>query len=133
MGFIRHDTVIVVVSDYAYDRPGWMPDIRTFRESLPEEWRHLVVGPVRSVVNGYDTYLFLPDGSKEDWGTSNDGDEYRLAFVDLFSVGHSDKSSPFDVTVVSHGGDEPDDTSAKHVYPSRLLPGESRDVEWTVS
>lgn len=125
MGYMKHDTVIVVVSDYAYDKPGWMPDVEAFKQTLPEEWQHLIVGPVRAVVNGYDTYIFLPDGSKEGWGTSDDGDKYRAAFADLFSVGYGDKSSPFDVTVVRHGGDDEDETSARHVYPERLFEGET--------
>ena len=131
MGYMRHDSVIVVVSDYAYDRPD-MPDIDAFRASLPKEWQALVVGPVEAVVNGYKTYAFLPDGSKERWGTSDEGDEYRRAFIDLFSVGHEDKSSPFDVTVVSHGGDEPDETRAQHLDPTRVFAEVTgkRGVEW---
>ena len=120
MGYMRHDSVIVVVNDYALDLPD-MPDVAAFRESLPEKWRGLVVGPAEGVVNGYLTYAFLPDGSKEGWGESDKGDEYRAAFVDLFSVGYDDKSSPFEVTAISHGGDEPDATSARHVYPTRTL------------
>src|SRR6266568_3683382 len=78
MGYIEHAAVIVTVSDYANDdrdlAPG--PKVEAFRESLPEEWRALVIGPVRAVVNGYGTYAFLADGS-----------------------------SPFDAVEVRYGGD----------------------------
>ena len=96
MGYIKHDSVIVVISDIL--DTGQMPDVDAFRQSLPEEWRSLIVGPIQAVVNGYVTYAFLPDGSKEGWALSDRGDEYRDAFIELFNVGYSDGSSPFDVT-----------------------------------
>lgn len=123
MGYIKHDTVIVVVSDYVYSNPGWMPDVEAFKESLPEGWRHLIVGPVSGLTNGYDTYVFLPDGSKEGWDTSDEGDAHRSAFIDLFQVGYSDKSSPFDITIVRHGGDDENENTARHIYPARTFNG----------
>lgn len=119
MGYMRHDSVIVVVQDYALDRPG-MPDVDAFRQTLPEEYQPLVVGPIPAMINGYVTYFFAPDGSKEGWPESDAGDEYRDRFVELFNFGHADLSSPFDVTRVRHGGDDEDRTNAEHVYPTRL-------------
>ena len=107
MGYIEHAAVIVTVSDYANDdrdlAPG--PKVEAFRESLPEEWRALVIGPVRAVVNGYGTYAFLPDGSKEGWRDSDQGDEYRSQFKAIFAFRYEDGSSPFDVVEVRYGGD----------------------------
>ncbi len=112
MGYPRHDAVIATVNGYVFkdgttDVPA--PDIDAFRASLPEEWRHLVIGPIASLVNDYVTFAFLPDGSKEGWGTSDDGDTHRQRFVEMFSACHGDGSSPFDVVVVAarYGGDEP--------------------------
>jgi len=107
MGYIEHAAVIVTVSDYANDdrdlAPG--PKVEAFRESLPEEWRALVIGPVRAVVNGYGTYAFLPDGSKEGWRDSDQGDEYRSQFTAIFAFRYEDGSSPFDAVEVRYGGD----------------------------
>lgn len=106
MGYIAHDAIIITVSDYANDRdfaPG--PKVKAFRESLPQEWQALVIGPIHAVVNGYDTYAFLPDGSKENWGTSDQGDEYRRQFKAIFTFQYEDGSSPFDVIEVRYGGD----------------------------
>jgi hypothetical protein len=111
VGYIAHDAVLVTASDYVLDsKPGGigMPDVDAFRASLPEEWRQLVIGPVGSVVNGYLSYAFLPDGSKEGWDTSDRGDEYRRQFAALFSAGYEDGSSPFDVVTVRYGGDDSD-------------------------
>lgn len=118
MGYIRHDAVLVVVSDYALhatesDQKRWgfgdvVADVAAFRESLPEKWRPLVVGPIAGVVNGDASYVFLPDGSKEGWTDSDNGNEYRRQFVALFTFAHGDGSSPFDVTAVTFGGDDAD-------------------------
>jgi hypothetical protein len=112
MGYTRHNAIIVTAAGYAMsgeitDCPK--PDVAAFRESLPEAWRHLVIGPVKSVVNDYQSFAFLPDGSKEGWDTSDDGDQYRQQFIDLFSFAYDDESTPFDVLVIDarFGGDEP--------------------------
>jgi hypothetical protein len=114
MGYIAHDAVLVTASDYMEGRDGW-PDVDAFRQSLPEEWRSLVIGPVRSITNGYLSYAFLPDGSKEGWDTSDQGDEYRQRFAALFLARYSDGSGPFDVVKVRYGGDEYDHASAEPV------------------
>jgi len=101
MGYERHDAVIVVVS--GYQAP---PDVDAFRESLPEEWRRLVIGPVESIANGYKIFAFLPDGSKEGWAPSDDGDKYRYRFRQLFGFEYKDGSSPFSVCWVNFGGDD---------------------------
>lgn len=108
MGHIVHDAVIVTVSDYVLDSPSEpvMPDVEAFRSSLPEEWQQLVVGPVTSIVNGYLTYAFLPDGSKSGWPADEQGDTYRDQFAALFAWTYEDGSSPFDVVRIQFGGDE---------------------------
>ena len=107
MGYFAHDVVIATVSDYVYSGHSDIgpPDVEGFRESLPEEFRALVVGPVRSTMNGYLNFVFLPDGSKEGWSHSAMADEYRERFIELFSERYEDGSSPFDVVAVRFGGD----------------------------
>ena len=58
--------------------------LAAFRESLPDDWRALVVGPVAAIVNGFQWVIFLPDGSKEWWDTSDEGDVYREQFMAIF-------------------------------------------------
>lgn len=115
MGYTRHNVIIVTIAGYVKSLsadPGGgdrMPDIEGFRASMPEEWQRLLVGPATSVVNGYETWAFLPDGSKEGWGTSGLGDQLRERFTNLFQFTYDDGSSPFDVIVIDvrFGGDEP--------------------------
>lgn len=121
MGYIAHDAVIVTVAGYVKDRQSepQLPDVEAFRRSLPEEWRRLVVGPIRAVVNGDFTYFFAPDGSKEWWATSDEGDRYRQQFIDLFSWTYGDGSGPFDVVAVRFGGDFGSEVGVRVTYDSR--------------
>lgn len=109
MSHVIHDVVIVVA--HGYVRNGLMsdipvPDVDGFRDSLPPEWRHLVIGPVRPVINDFDTWMFLPDGSKEGWEESDLGNELRARFTALFSWTYEDGSSPFEVVHVRFGKHE---------------------------
>ena len=102
MGYIRHDAVIAVVADY---HPDTIERIAAFRETLPEEFRKYLVGPVVGI-NGYHSYAFLTDGSKEGWGYSDEGQRYREAFAQIaLAFRHDDGSGPSDVIAVSFGGD----------------------------
>ena len=105
MGYIKHDAVIVATNDY---RPGGLPDVEAFRQSLPEEWRRLVIGPVTAVANWTAFYAFLPDGSKEGWDTSDEGDTYREQFRALFQ-----KTDYDDVVTTSFGGDYGSEVGAR--------------------
>lgn len=102
MGYVRHDAIIVTTSDC---RPGGLPDIEAFRASLPEEFQRLVIGPIPSAMNLYHSYVFLPDGSKEFWPASDQGDLYRRQFAALFDHVYDDGSSHDDVVAVTFGHD----------------------------
>lgn len=102
MGRIVHDAIVVTTADY---RPGGLPDIDAFRDSLPEGFRELVIGPIPAPLNSYVSYAFLPDGSKEGWGASGEGDDYRAQFAALFDQQYDDGSTHDDVVAISYGGD----------------------------
>lgn len=103
MGHIVHDAVIVTGMVFGEDQP---PDIAAFRESLPEEWRPLVIGPVKSITNGYLTFVFLPDGSKSGWETDAAGDGFREQFVNLFQESKTSWGyCPWDIIELGYGAD----------------------------
>lgn len=102
MGYIAHDAVLVSTHRY---RDGGLPDIEAFRQTLPPDWRRLVIGPVEGVVNEGYFYAFLPDGSKEGWDLSDEGNRYRAQFAALFASSYEDGSSPDDVVSVRFGED----------------------------
>lgn len=102
MGRIVHDAIVVTTNDC---RPGGLPDIDAFRESLPEDFRQLVIGPVPTYFNGYVSYAFLPDGSKEGWTPSDEGDDHRRRFAALFDHRYADGSSHDEVVAIRFGED----------------------------
>ena len=78
MGYVAHDTVLIeTVGEEREAR------IVAFRESLPERWRTLLIGPIPGLVNSTSFWAFMPDGSKEYWDTSDEGDVHREAFLSL--------------------------------------------------
>ena len=96
MGTIYHDAVLI--TGYS-SRAAERPDVEAFRASLPESFRQLVIGPIDGAVNGYVTFAFLPDGSKEWWDTSDAAEVARAAFVSLFDPAR------WDVVAVRYGTD----------------------------
>lgn len=70
MGFIRHHAILVT---------GW-GNLEIAREMAIEFGNNVsdIVGPVS---NGYFTFMVAPDGSKEGWEASGDGDDARERFI----------------------------------------------------
>jgi hypothetical protein len=122
MGHIEHDAVIVTGGVWSADEA---PDVDAFRESLPEDWRQLIVGPITSPVNGYLSWVFLPDGSKSGWSEDRDGELYRRRFVELFAETYDDGSHRWDVVELTYGADhryEFGEPSAVYAEPEPLAP-----------
>lgn len=93
MGYIAHRALIITGSD--------LPDVSVYRESLPEEFRGLLIGPIMSAANGYSTIVFVPDGSKEGWDTSDEADRIRIELARMMP-------RDVDVVEVRFGGDDYD-------------------------
>lgn len=104
MGDVVHDAVIVTYGDYI-EGSEHDPRVAEWRDTLPEEWRQLVIGPVPSIVNGYVTWILAPDGSKSHWSTDREGGGFRQDFLNLFAFRYEDGSSPFEVGTVAYGHD----------------------------
>ena len=90
MGTYIHRAVIAVMppnmsGTYAERYHAKMAELSEFRASLPDDqWRALVIGPAPAVMNSFEWVIFLPDGSKEWWDTSDAGDGYRDQFLAIF-------------------------------------------------
>jgi hypothetical protein len=62
---------------------------------------------VKSRVNGYTSFLVSPDGSKEGWAESEEGDNRRATFIEwLRSKRYEDGSSPYSWAEVLYGDDD---------------------------
>lgn len=73
MGFISHDAI--VVTSFDIDRLACARD-EAIRVGLA------CTGIARSPLNGYVSFLVMPDGSKEGWTDSVRGDNARAAWKD---------------------------------------------------
>lgn len=97
MGYIRHDAIIITCWDMDRLRP-----VHEFAKSLNLPVTDIVEGRV----NGYCTFLVAPDGSKEGWSESDEGDKARTALIAWLRE-HRSEYWP-DWIHVSYGGDDPE-------------------------
>ncbi len=103
MGYMRHHALIVTT----YDEKR----IDDAREQAEAIFGSKDVTPILSSrSNGYWTFFIQPDGSKEGWAESDDGDERRAKFIKwIDDQRHSDGSCPFDYSEVQYGDENGDD------------------------
>lgn len=88
MGYIRHHAIIVSV---ATDKDL----ISTVHNKAMEVFGPQVSNVVSSVVNNTKSFFIGPDGSKEGWSESDEGDEKRTQFLCwLADLEYEDGSSP---------------------------------------
>jgi hypothetical protein len=77
-----------------------------FRIAELEKYGALVSGIVPAIANGYGSFLVAPDGSKEGWDESANGDLLRDRIVAyLETCRHGDGSTSFDYVEVQFGDD----------------------------
>lgn len=92
MGHIEHTAIIVTV---VLEKDKVRSRVEQFRKELPDTvdtgsvsrpyWSQLLIGPVESIVNGYDHYVLLPSGSKKGWETYKQERKVREKFINLFN------------------------------------------------
>jgi len=100
MGYMQHHAIIV--TSFADERV-----IAAHAKAI--ELGMSVTNITGAVTNGYTSFLIGPDGSKEGWGTSDEGDAKRAAMVDyLDAQRYDDNSTALDWVVVQYGDDEMD-------------------------
>ena len=98
MGVMNHNAVIVTTwsDDRANELQAWI-DEQNDRD------RELIVR-AGSWVNGNHSFAVLPDGSKEGWSDSDEGDALRDRFIERLSQDdYEDGSSPWDWVEVGFG------------------------------
>ena len=81
MGYIKHEAVIITATNhYKGDGEITYPvrdAIEALRAEMPEKIARLLSPMLGVGVNGTYSYCFAPDGSKEGWPDSSEGDEWR--------------------------------------------------------
>lgn len=87
MGVIKHSTIVIIGWDKAYMENVLNKAKEVFNKHFGEEFsgEQLVSNLVPSIMNGDFSFFLAPDGSKEGWEQSNQGDSAREEFVEYLS------------------------------------------------
>ncbi|GIO03407.1 hypothetical protein J5TS2_40750 [Brevibacillus halotolerans] len=97
MGTIKHNAIVVTGADYAMDK------LELVYKKAQELFGSLVSPTIESHLNGYHSFFVAPDGSKERWKESNEGDRQRKElgnFID--SMAYEDGSNSIRYVDVSY-------------------------------
>lgn len=104
MGYMSHNAIVVTCWDG--DRLNALRD-ELVASAADYKMADLITPIVGPGVNGYCSFLIAPDGSKEGWGASDQGDGFRDAAVAAIERWrYEDGSSPFDYVEVQFGNDD---------------------------
>lgn len=97
MGFMRHDVIIVT---------SWNRTLIDAAHAKATELGLEVLGPSKGKINGVCTIFICPDGSKEGWPKSDDGDIARATFIDfLKSNSYDDGSTSLEWVALRYGNE----------------------------
>lgn len=90
MGTISHDAVIATL--LARDARATLNAYADFVASVKDDAIRACFTPAVQVTNGYIVCVMLPDGSKEYWDTSDQGDAVRERFIAWI---HEESTKPY--------------------------------------
>jgi hypothetical protein len=108
MGYIRHHAIVVVSYNDALIEAAHAQANDVGCEVTE------IVGPT---VNGFRSFMIAPDGSKEGWGDSHDGDARRNAWVEWANKQrYEDGSSSLTWSEIVVGDDDGDSHVVRHTY-----------------
>jgi hypothetical protein len=112
MGYIRHDAIVVT---------SWDEKLIAKAHEFAEKVGNNVTNIVGPLTNGYCTFTIVPDGSKEGWDTSYEGDESRERFLAWAEEQrYEDNSSSLSWVHISYGSDDWKAEVVKSVYDTPL-------------
>lgn len=112
MGWIRHHAILVT---------GWQDNKLEEAKKKAEEFGNITTEIVAGNSNGYMTFVVVPDGSKEGWDRSDEGNDARDKFIEwLESQRYGDNSSYFYWVEVMYGSDDWDAKVTRHAWQTPL-------------
>ena len=104
MGYMRHHAIVVTGPESVYLSKATIQEVRDACFDIAGE---VVSDLVKSPMNGYLSFFVAPDGSKEGWAESDDGDDKRKAVIELLeSLRYEDGSTSYKYAEVQYGDDE---------------------------
>lgn len=107
MGYIKHNAIVVTHWQKEKMEEAREKAIEIFGGTFKDEWgvrdgKCLISELMEGVTNGQFTFFLAPDGSKEGWATSKNGDTARQAFLNWLR----DADNYVDYIEVQFGGDD---------------------------
>ena len=103
MSYYIHHAIVVTISDHGDDHQK--PEV------IHQKAKDIFFEDVSSLIDskmGYFSFLIGPDGSKELWPQSDEGDAKREQFISyLEELPYDDGSSPVNWVEIQYGGDKP--------------------------
>jgi len=98
MGYMRHNAIVVT---------SWNTGAIEAAACRARNIGLTVIGPSVELINGYRTILVCPDGSKDGWKESDQGDKRRADFRDwMRAQQYEDGSSNLELVEVAYGSDD---------------------------
>ncbi len=115
MGYMRHHVIVITANDEKLIQKARNEAKKIFQPTEIDNFKALVSSSVEGCVNDYYTFCVGPDGSKDGWGPSDDGDRYRNELIDwLEEQRYGDNSSPYDWVEIQYGDDERETKIIRH-------------------
>ena len=106
MGYMRHHAIVVT---------SWSDELMEKAHAKARKIFPTVSDLMNGSINGYLTFAIPPDGSKEGWGESADGDSRRDSFVAwLKEQAYDDGSSALAWVEVQYGDDNKETLVVHH-------------------
>jgi len=111
MGYERHHAIVVSAFYHQWitDEKKYPKDVHWIdvAHAKAVEFGCQVTEILKTKTNDVRSFMIGPDGSKEGWATSNEGDKNRKKFIEwIRSFTYDDGSNPIHYVEVSYGGDD---------------------------
>ena len=109
MGYIKHHTIVVTGWQNEKIKEAQLKAKEIFEQNFDSEPMEklyasaLISDIVQGLANGQSSFFIAPDGSKEGWETSNNGNRARKEFLNWLD---KDKDNYCDYIEVIFGGDD---------------------------
>ena len=117
MGYHKHHAIII--TGFLSNRNQELQAIHDFALEIG-----CSISPIsEEVINGFQSFVVYPDGSKDGWTSSNEGDERRDKLVELLRMGHIETfyvGGSYDWVEIMYGGDDERDLVTRSSGKDRI-------------
>ena len=105
---IKHHAIIVTCNDKESLALIRIEVLRLYKSTMEAKNGHQLVSPIiDSLINKFCSFFIAPDGSKEGYDASDDGDKVRKKIIEfLNSLAEPNGSNPIKFVEVFFGSDE---------------------------